>query len=137
MIEMGFEELFVRFWWLIFPLFAIAWAFAAMVQSGRRSKQAMDLIKSYVEQGKDPPAELLSIAADGYDSDGNKLGDKGQGTAATTVTFTALAVGFGLAATLFPGNEKTQSVFFILGVTFGVVALGTFFIAMFGPRPQK
>jgi hypothetical protein len=46
MIEMGFEELFVRFWWLIFPLFGIVWAFTELMQSGRRSKQAMDLIKS-------------------------------------------------------------------------------------------
>jgi hypothetical protein len=134
---MGFEELFVRFWWLIFPLFGIVWAFVELAQSGRRSKQAMDLIKTYVEQGKEPPSELLDIAAGDQSLASSGFAGQRNSPAPLVVMFTAFAVGFGLLAYLFPGSEKTQTAFFVVAVTFGVLALGYFFMAMFGPRPQK
>ncbi|NOT39390.1 MAG: hypothetical protein HOP13_02750 [Alphaproteobacteria bacterium] len=134
MVEMSFDDLFVRFWWLIFPLFGMIWAFVELTQSGRRSKQAMDVIKSLVEQGKDPPVELLDIAA-GDRSDNSSGWDRAQTPAAAVVVNTALAVGFGLASR-FANNSNTQEVFFVLAAVFGVIALGFFFIAMFGPRPK-
>lgn len=135
MVEMSFEDLFVRFWWLIFPLFGFLWAFIELAQSGRRSKQAMDLIKSYVDQGKDPPAELLDIAAGGEAKD--EYGSRRpHNPGLTVVSFTALAVGFGLASQ-YGHNQKTQEIFFVLAAVFAVFALGYFFIMMFGPRHEK
>ncbi len=136
LVEMGFEDLFVRFWWLIFPLFGFLWAFVELAQSGRRSKRAMDLIQTYVEQGKEPPSELLDIAAGGEYGGIYAPGQRQQGYTSIVVSFTAIAVGFGLASQLV-GNDKVQDVFFILASVFGVLALGFFFIVMFGPRPQK
>jgi hypothetical protein len=131
---MSFEDLFVRFWWLIFPLFGFLWAFVELAQSGRRSKRAMDLIQTYVEQGKEPPAELLDIAAGGESQPAFKSGDQVSGM--MVVIFTAIAVGFGLISN-FAQTQKTQEVFFALAAVFGVLALGFFLMAMFGPRPQK
>ncbi len=50
------------YWWLIFP---IGWfVFGAWDRwlSYQRNRDSLDLIKTYVSQGKDPPAELLSRA---------------------------------------------------------------------------
>ena len=137
MVEMGFEDLFVRFWWLIFPLFGFLWAFMEMAQSGRRSKRAMDLIQTYVEQGKEPPAELLDIAAGGeYGTPTRTGGGPRDVSGMMVVVFTSIAVGFGLLSS-FVHNEKNQEVFFALAAMFGVLALGFFLMAMFGPRPRK
>lgn len=135
-VAMGFEELLVRFWWLIFPLFGFLWAFVELAQSGRRSKRAMDLIQTYVEQGKEPPSELLDIAAGGEYGGVYTPSQRHQGYSTIVVIFTAIAVGFGLSSQLF-GNDKVQVVFFILTSVFGVLAFGFFLMAMFGPRPQK
>jgi hypothetical protein len=62
---MDLEDLFVRIWRLIFPLLGFVWPFVELAQSGGRSKRAMDLIQTYVEQGKEPPPEHLDIAAGG------------------------------------------------------------------------
>lgn len=135
-VEMGFEELFVRFWWLIFPLLGFVWAFIELAQSGRRSKQAMDLIQTYVEHGKEPPSELLDIAAGGEYGGVYTPGQRQQGYFSVVISFTAIAVGFALASQLV-GNDKVQSVFFVLACVFGVMAFGFFLMVMFGSRPQK
>lgn len=47
------------YWWLIFPL---GWGVIAILRiwtRHRRSQATLDLLKSYVEQGKDPPIGLL------------------------------------------------------------------------------
>jgi hypothetical protein len=134
---MSFEDLFVRFWWLIFPLFGMIWAFVDMAQSGRRSKQAMDLIKSYVDQGKEPPAELMDIAAGGDPRDEYSTRRRRRSTPGlTVVSFTALAVGFGLASQ-YTRTQSMQEIFFVLAAVFAVFALGYFFILMFGLKAEK
>lgn len=48
-----------NFWWLLFPL---GWGIGAMLQTWTRHRQAqrtLDLIKGYVDQGKEPPPALL------------------------------------------------------------------------------
>jgi len=47
------------FWWLIFPL---GWGLVAMLRIWTRHRQSqttLDVIKSYIERGKEPPAALL------------------------------------------------------------------------------
>lgn len=53
------EDLFRSYWWLLFPLGAFVYGAWDRWLSYRRSKDALDLIKSYVAQGKDPPPELV------------------------------------------------------------------------------
>jgi hypothetical protein len=53
--------LFNRYWWLLFPLF---WAIGQMVktwQGHNRAKEALNVLKAYAEQGKEPPPELVAV----------------------------------------------------------------------------
>ena len=50
---------FSRFWWLIFPLFWMVFALAWGWSRHARANRALDILKSYADQGKDPPPELL------------------------------------------------------------------------------
>ena len=52
---MNFAELFASYWWIIFPIFGMGMGLFGMVDSSRRTRQMMDLMKTYAEQGKDPP----------------------------------------------------------------------------------
>lgn len=138
MVEMSFEGLFIRFWWLIFPLFGMAMALWGMASTERRSRRAMDLIDSYVRQGKEPPAELLKIAS-GADEDGGASmgpGRRGQATVWSLITFTAVAAGFGVGYQ-FVQTEKYAFAFLIVSVIMSVLAVGSALILLFGPRPEK
>jgi hypothetical protein len=136
-VEMGFEDLFIRFWWLIFPIFGMLMAFWGMASTERRSRRAMELIDSYVRQGKEPPAELLKIASGADEDSGTGSGmTSGQGAIWTLVTFTAVAAGFGVGYQ-FVQHEKWAFAFLIVAVIMAVLAVGSAIILLFGPRPQK
>jgi hypothetical protein len=66
------EDLFRSYWWLLFPLFGFAFAAWDRWLSYQRSRDSLDLVKTYTAQGKEPPAELLKQVreddADDYDS---------------------------------------------------------------------
>ena len=137
MVEMGFEELFIRFWWLIFPIFGMLMGFWAMVQGDRRSKRAMDTIKTYVEQGKEPPAELMDIAAGDHPRGAGPYPYQRRSPASRFVIYTALAVAAGLWSQMGHMTRETSDLMMIGAAFFGVLALGSFFMAFFGPRPEK
>ena len=48
-----------RIWWLIFPLIGFGFAFWSIWLSHQRQKAAIDLLRTYASQGKDPPPELV------------------------------------------------------------------------------
>jgi hypothetical protein len=52
-------SLFTHYWWLIFPLFWMAIAMARLWSRHSRANRALDIVKSYADQGKEPPAELM------------------------------------------------------------------------------
>lgn len=53
------EDLFRSYWWLLFPLgFFIASAFDQIMRY-QRHRDTLNLIKSYTDQGKEPPQALL------------------------------------------------------------------------------
>jgi hypothetical protein len=57
------EDLFRSYWWLLFPLgFFIASAFDQLMRY-QRHRDTLDLIKSYTDQGKEPPAALVERVA--------------------------------------------------------------------------
>ena len=52
-------EFFAGFWWLIFPIMGFAFGGFGMFARHRQSQKALDILKAYVDQGKDPPPEVL------------------------------------------------------------------------------
>ncbi len=54
------EDLFRSYWWLLLPLgYFIATGFDQLMRY-RRHRDTLDLIKSYTDQGKEPPAALIA-----------------------------------------------------------------------------
>ena len=54
------EELFRSYWWLMFPLgWMVFGAFRSWL-ADRARRDAMDLLKSYAEAGREPPAALVA-----------------------------------------------------------------------------
>ena len=61
---MYFDDFFRSYWWLLFPIgFFIFGAWDRWL-SYKRSRDHLELIKSYAAQGKDPPPELMKAAQD-------------------------------------------------------------------------
>ena len=99
-------ELFRAYWWLIFPIFGMIWGFWETLARERRARSLMDLIKSYVDQGKYPPKELLDFASHGMD-DEDKTSSR-DSSSWSFIVFTALAAGFGYGAAAYcvvPGSS--------------------------------
>lgn len=60
------EDFWFRYWWLIFPIgFFIFGAWDRWL-SYQRSRDTIELIKTYTAQGKEPPPELLRGAQGDY-----------------------------------------------------------------------
>lgn len=63
------DDIFRSYWWLLFPLgFFVFGAFDRWL-SYKRSRDHLDLLKSYASQGKDPPPELVRIMRDEADAE--------------------------------------------------------------------
>ena len=52
-------EFFAGFWWLIFPIMGFAFGGFGMFMRHRQSQKALDILKIYADQGKEPPPEVL------------------------------------------------------------------------------
>lgn len=101
-----FYELFVRFWWLAFPLF---WAIGAMLKNifrHHRASDALTLLKAYAEQGKEPPPELLAVLRQPEQAEERKsrVGGYRHYGWVPVFLFGALACGFVLMA-IFPPDD--------------------------------
>jgi hypothetical protein len=53
------EDVIRSFWWLVFPIGGFVYAAWDSWLSYRRSKDQLELMKSYAAQGREPPPELL------------------------------------------------------------------------------
>lgn len=132
---MTFAELFRGYWWLIFPLFGMLMAFWGMITNERRTRHLLELMKSYSDQGKEPPADLVRMVTQGTDEWGapaspqNRLSDR----IWSMVTFLALATGFATAYA-FTRNEDWSWVFLMVAVTMAVMACGALLIILLGPK---
>jgi hypothetical protein len=56
-----FVTLFNQYWWLLFPLAFGLFGLIRMVLKDDETRRTMALIRSYTDQGKEPPAELLAL----------------------------------------------------------------------------
>jgi hypothetical protein len=130
---MSFEELFRDFWWLMFPIFGMGMGLWGMSSSERRSRDVMNVIKSYVDQGKEVPPELLRMAQSDWQAPPNQ-GTPQQSTWWSFFTFAALAAGF-TVGWWFVRAEMWSFAFLVVAVTMGVLALGALVIALTSRRP--
>jgi len=131
---MNFEEFFRDFWWLIFPLFGMFLVLTGAFKDEARANKAMDMIKSYVDQGKDPPPELLRLA--GVEEASSKQPQGRNSGAWTFIVFTALAAGFGAGWYFLVrgGDDDVAFAFATVTVTMAVLALGALLILIFGRK---
>jgi hypothetical protein len=58
-MDHDFYSFVTHFWWLIFPLFWVVAASFRIKARHEESLRLMEMIKSYTDQGKDPPAALM------------------------------------------------------------------------------
>jgi hypothetical protein len=52
-------RLFSSYWWLLFPLGSAVWGLFDTWARHRRADRALDMLKTYADQGKEPPAALI------------------------------------------------------------------------------
>ncbi len=138
-------RLFFAFWWLIFPIFGFLAGALGMWFTYRRQKDALDLMRIYAEQGKDPAeiAKILNMPANGPLAGpgpywggpwgwgwGSRWGPWGPFREwRRFIIFTCLAVGFGVASQWaeFPGTERA---FTLVAIIMGVLAAGSLLFAI-------
>ena len=129
-------EIFVSYWWLLFPLaFFIAGGWNSFMRY-QRTRAKIDLLKSYAASGKEPPAELVaSIDRDdeGRDHWGGgegRSGQKGGGTAFLVILFAGLAGVF-----FYTGKVgllgQTGDEFYFIAMILGVLSLAFLASAIF------
>lgn len=122
------------FWWLIFPIFGMVMAVQGTNSQERRTRDAIALIKSYTEQGKEPPPELLQSISKNLDAESLDGGGSGKNSGAWTfVIFLALAAGFGSAWYVNQGQGFDWA-FMTVAITMGVMAVGALLILLFGRK---
>jgi hypothetical protein len=129
---MDFAQLFREFWWLMFPIFGMGMGLWGMVSSERRSRDVMNVIKSYVDQGKEVPPELLRMAQADWQGDQSYQTPR-QSNWWSFFTFAALATGF-TVGWWFVRAEMWSFAFLIVAVTMGILAIGALVIALTSRR---
>jgi hypothetical protein len=139
-MDHDFYWMFSRFWWLIFPLFwmmcALAWGWSRHARANR----ALDILKSYADQGKDPPPELLKNLQGGVDGSCGPYGWRysPERRLHRAVVFTALAIAFGVM-TFWNNDDGGQrwhhhGGLFVPMMIFAALAFSNFLSLLFMPR---
>lgn len=138
-----FVGLFAAYWWLLFPL---GWGVSMLIkfwQRARQTEKAMDIIKSYADQGQTPPPEVLAVLqlqeltllqatqektpADPAMAHARNT-NTARGLMLTSFIFAALMVAFGvLTASLFFSGDHDS----LPGLLFVTALLGGFAAAFF------
>jgi len=129
-----------RFWWLIFPLFWMIWAIGWSWSRHSRANRALDIIKSYADQGKDPPPELVKNLQGGMDGGCGPYGWRfsPERRLHRAFVFSALAIAFGVL-TFWPHDDGARwhhhGGLFIPMMIFAALAFSNFLSLMFiSPR---
>jgi hypothetical protein len=133
-MDHDFFTLFTNYWWLIFPLFWMAYAMVRLWLRHSRANRSLDILKGYAEQGKEPPAEVLAILKDRHDSDAHRHSGPEHGWMRFCL-FAALAVAFAVVA--FIPNDMSEGhefVFVFVAIIMVGLALGGLVAALVKPR---
>ena len=133
------EELFRDYWWLIFPIFGMFMAVRGMAYSEHKTRNAIDLIKTYTDQGKEPPAALLQLAAEGLreEHDGASPStpqSRRRDWVWTFFLFAGLAAGFATGYAFASPTEDWAWLFLAVAVAMAVMALGALVMLVLGEK---
>ena len=117
--------LFNRYWWLLFPL---CWGIGQMFKSWQRhdrAKEALTVLKSYADQGKEPPPELVAVLRqpDQADERKNAQGSYRHYGWVPVFLFGALTCGFVLMG-LFPPNGAPPVAMFFVALIMAGLSIG-------------
>ena len=143
------ENFFFSFWWLIFPIMWFGFGFFGMFLRYRRHRDAMDLLKTYASQGKEPPPEVTKILSGQTADDGNCGPWGGYGGAygwrgrrygpywewRRVFIFASLAVGFGFAS--YYGEDygiHGEPAFIVVAAVFACLTVGSLIFALLARR---
>lgn len=128
-----FFQFFAAYWWLLFPL---GWAIAQLLRASARHRQAdkaMEIIKSYTDQGKEPPAEIIKLLQPPERSyslatSQQRGRERARGLMMASFIFFALCVAFAVltAVRLNDPDPDTHA-----GLLFVTVLMGGFAVAFF------
>jgi hypothetical protein len=55
-----FWQFWFAYWWLLFPLAGMAYGAFGMWLNYKRSYQAMEVLKAFAANGREPPAEVMA-----------------------------------------------------------------------------
>ena len=114
------------FWWLIFP---VGWGLASIMRvwlRHQRARQALELLTSYAQQNREPPAEVLALLrADKQDAN---PGNPAHKYWAGGIFFAAFALAF-LALML--GRVNGDDHHSTMGLVFVTILMAGFSAAMF------
>jgi hypothetical protein len=67
---MYFDDFFRSYWWLLFPIGFFVFGAWDRWLAYKRSRDHLELLKTYQAQGKEPPPELVRGATDPYGAPG-------------------------------------------------------------------
>jgi hypothetical protein len=116
------EDLFLSYWWLIFPVgWFVASGFSSLLNY-RRQKDTLKLIQTYADKGQEPPAALLKVLDRPIDSEteawqSGSSGRPGDGSWFSVVLFGVMSAGFGYASytDIYGAGDAFLIVSFVLG----------------------
>ena len=140
------KEIFEGYWWLLFPLGGFIVLLLSSFMSYMRRKAELDVLKSYVQQGKDPPPELSKalggggpdpIAGDPWDAYAHPYYGKAwkryyrygpYGEWRRAITMGAISLGFYLAYRY--SDVGAGHAFLIVSIITGVIAAASLVFAL-------
>jgi hypothetical protein len=130
---------FSHFWWLVFPLFWMVMALAWGWSRHSRANRALDIVKTYADQGKDPPPELLKNLqgrSDGYYGCDGGWRYSPERRLHRAVVFTALAIAFGVLTVWNPDDSGRwhHHGLFVPMMIFAALAFSNFLSLLFMSR---
>lgn len=139
--------LFEEYWWLMFPLIGFAFGGFGMWLNYKRSRDAIELIKMYAQQGKEPPAGLINAVSRGsfdggaveaadWTGERPRRRDRRYRDVEKLMTFTALTIGFGWGAWI-GGEGPTRLAFGIVAFVMGMMAVTSLVIFLLKRRDRE
>lgn len=114
-------RIFGGYWWLLFPL---GWAIGQLIKNflrHARAREALQVMKSYADQGKEPPAELIAVLRQPEQSDAQqRRGDFAIWGWIPVCLFAGLTAGFVLMAIYPPNGAPPVAMLFVALIMAGL-----------------
>ena len=133
-------RLFAGFWWLIFPLFAMAFGMVRAWLNHKRAQQGLEILKSYIDQGKEPPPELLKLLQSDSVAARERPLRVSSGLWIPTFLFTALSAGFlflAFSPSITEHDNSAQSGLTFVAILMGGLAMGFLVAAITRKRAEN